>query len=237
MGEEKDKGTTTTVDPEELEKSWDESIGKLKELLKSDEEPPETEEEEGGDEKGKKKSKLQKSDEKPPEEDEDEEEEDEEEEEAMSKSLEESVAEEDSEAEIAMDVEPFLKSLVKGLEKYIDRRFAKLAKSIGKVETLSKAQAETAVRGYELQKATDDKVQKIGETSVTSSSILRKGGERFPKKDGNGAADYDSRKVLQKSFVLLKQNKIDHLMATKIEGRVNRRMPLPEEVADLFKEE
>lgn len=235
MGEEKEKGATTTVDPEELEKSWDESIGKLKELLKSDETSPEKEEEEGEDEKGEKKPKLQKSDEKPPEEDEDEE--DEEEEEAMSKSLEESVAEEDSEAEIAMDVEPFLKSLVKGLEKYIDRRFAKLAKSIGKVETLSKAQAETAVRGYELQKAIDDKVQKIGETSVTSSSILRKGGERFPKKDGNGAADYDPRKILRKSFVLLQQKKIDPLMATKIEGRVNRRMPLPEEVADLFKEE
>ena len=236
MAEEKGKGTTTTVDPEELEKSWDESIVKLKELLKSDETPPETEEEEGEDEKGERKPKLQKSDEKPPEEDEDEEE-DEEEEEAMSKSLEELVAEEDSEAEIVMDVEPFLKSLVKGQQKYFDRRFAKLAKSIGKVEALSKAQAEAAVKGHELQKAIDDKVQKIGETSVTSSSVLRKGGERFPKKGGNGAADYDPRKILRKSFVLLQQKKIDPLMATKIEGRVNRRMPLPEEVAGLFEEE
>jgi len=236
MGKKEEKeDATMTVDPEELEKSWDESVDKLKTLLKSDE--PDKDEN-----KGKKdKVKLQKADEEPDDDDDDDEDEDDDEEEepeAMSKSLDDLVAEEDSEAEIAMDVEPFLKSLVKGLEKYIDRRLVKLAKSISKVEALSKAQAETAVKGHELQKAIDDKVQKIGKMPIASSSVLRKGGERFPKeKGGNGAADYDSRKVLQKSFELVQQKKIDLVMATKIEGRVNHRMPLPEEVADLFKEE
>ncbi len=218
--EEKNKDSgTMTVDPEQLEKSWDESVANLRDLLKSDEE-------------SNKKVKAAANA------DEDHDDDDEEgEEEEVQKSLSDFVAEDDSEAEIAMDVEPFLKSLVNGLEKYFEGKITTLQKSVKRIEALSKAQAQTSVSGYELQKAIDDKIQKIGEQSVGSSSKLRKSGARFSKKDGEDAGvGYNPQKVLQKSFVLLQKGQISPMQATKVEARVTRKMELPPDVAHLFDE-
>lgn len=218
MGKEKNKDSDTmVVDPEQLEKSWDESVANLRKLLKSDEEKPSKDDDDDDDD--------------------DNGNEDEGEGEEVQKSLPDFVAEDDSEAEIAMDVEPFLKSLVKGLEKYFDGKIAILQKSVKKIEALSKAQAQTSVSGYELQKAMDDKIQKIGEQSISSSSKLRKSGERFSKKDGEDAVGYNPQKVLRKSFELLQKGQITPVQATKVEARVNRKVELPPDVAHLFKEE
>ncbi len=234
MAKEEDKKNVqedeaNTVDPEQLEKSWDESVAALREHL------GESSEEDKG--KLEKAGKVEKA--KPKDEDDDDEEEDEEEEEMeYSKSLPDRIAGDDPEAEVAMDVEPFLKSLAVGIQGYIDSRFTKLEKAYAQTEELSKVQARALLTNMELQKATRDMVRKIGEEPIPSGSKLQKGGvKRFGVDEQKLPSITDKRKILDKSFELLKAGKIDHLQATKIEGRVNKNQPLPVDVADLFEEE
>ena len=204
MEGEKEK-VTTVLDPEDLEKSWDESVDRLKNLLSKSESAIERKE-------------VKKEVE-------------EEVEEPLEKSLTDYVAEDDEEAEMAMDVEPFLKSLAKGIEKYIDGEMKKLQKSVGDVYELSKAQADIAVKVAELQKGIDGKVERIGGEPVKSNSVLSKSSQRFAKGE---TAKYSKAQMLRKSFELLQAKKITPMQATKIEGRVNKNLPLPDELAHLF---
>jgi hypothetical protein len=150
----------------------------------------------------------------------------------MRKSLASIVADGDEEAEIAMDVEPFLKSLVNGMQEYIDLKFSRLQKSLGRVQNLTKAQAEVTMAAMELQKSMSETVEQFGRSPVPSASMLRKGGSRFA---GEGAKQQmDGRAILRKSFDLVKSGKITTVQASKIEGRVNKGLPLPDDVAHLF---
>lgn len=165
-----------------------------------------------------------------------EEEEDENEEEEkrpMKKSLEDFVGDEDPEAEMAMDVAPFLKSLVRGQQKYIDMQFNQLRKSFSSTEKLIKSQGNVLLAQAQLSKSMNAELRAFGDAPQKSSSQLKKSGERFdvaPK-------PYNKAEILSKSFNLLREGKIDTLMATKIEHRVNAGQELPESVAHLFETE
>jgi hypothetical protein len=236
------------LDPVQLEKSFDESITALRTLL-------------GGGDDDKDATDLEKAKKKPPEEEEesgdeeedetDEEESDEEEDEGKknpfmkkSRTLGEFIEEGgDEDAKAAMDVEPFLKALVDGVESYINQSLDNLHKSLVKkingVGELTKSLAQAALSTAEMQKSIRDVVYKIGKTPIPSGTVLRKAGDRFeqtPEEKAIGG-DYDKAATLQKSYELLKAGKIDLLMATKIEGRVSKNMPLPVEVAALFNAE
>jgi len=237
---------TAVLDPETLEKSFDESITALRTLLG------------GGDgnatdlEKAKKK-------EPPADEEEGDEEEDESDEEEKDegfpmkakKSLPDFVSDageeagDEGNARAAMDVEPFLKALVEGVQGYLDQSFENLHKSLVKkisdVGELAKSLGKATLVTAEMQKSIRDVVYKIGKTPIPSGTVLRKAGDRFEvgkeeaSVDGTRTAG-EKVKVLQKSHELLQKGQIDILMATKIEGRVSKNMPLPEEVAALFAE-
>ena len=153
------------------------------------------------------------------------EEDDEDEGQRMSKSLADMIADDDPEAEVAMDVEPFLKSLVKSM----DRKFAAMERSITGLTQLSKAVAQVTSFSAELQKAVGD--QPLPRQGVTSAADLSTRTRFAKSKDELG---YDGGQVLRKSLELLKSNQIDLNQAAKIEGRVNAGQPLPKEVAHLF---
>jgi len=235
------KEETAVLDPETLEKSFDESITALRTLLgggdddkatdleKAKKQPPE--DEESGDEE---------------EEETDEEEEEEEEGPHMKKSLPDLVAEGSEEAAAAMDVEPFLKSLAEGIQKYLDQSFENLHKSlVGKITAvgeLTKSMGKATLVSAEMQKSIRDVVYKIGKTPIPTGTILRKSGDRFEAGKEEAASTDGNRtraeqvKVLTKSHELLQKGQIDIVMATKIEGRVTKNLPLPPEVAELFAE-
>jgi hypothetical protein len=234
------QGQTAVLDPEALEKSWDDSITALRAILGGGSEEP---------------TDLNKARKQPPQDMGDEEEDESDEEEAdedegdeedegfppAKKSLPDRIAEANEDAEAAMDVAPFLKALADGLQDYIDESFDNLHKSlikkIGKVTELNKALATAVVNGAQMQKSIRDVVYKIGRQPVPSGTILalNKSGQRPPTEEGTtDPASYDRGAVLKKSGELLREGKIDTIMATKIEGRVNKKLPLPEEVAALF---
>jgi hypothetical protein len=232
------KEETAVLDPEQLEKSFDESITALRTLLG------------GGDDD--KATNLEKAKKQPPEDeesgDEEEDETDEEEKEEgpyMKKSLPDMVAEENEEAAAAMDVEPFLKALTNGIQKYLDQSFENLHKSlVGKINAvgeLTKSMGKIALGTAEMQKSIRDVVYKIGKTPIPTGTVLRKSGDRFEAGKEEVATDgqrtrAEQVKVLQKSHELLQKGQIDIIMATKIEGRVTKNLPLPPEVAELFAE-
>ena len=220
-------GEIMVVDPEELEKSWDESVSRLKDILQKSSKKASKKEDDDAD-----------AEDDAEDEDTKDEAADEEEGSVVKKSLSDLVSKENEEAEIAMDVEPFLKGLVQGMQQYLDQELKTLKKSISVVLQLSKAQAGATVKMAALQKAIDGKVQRIGEETVPSNSVLRKGSSsvRF-KKEEKGADSYDRNEVLRKSFSLLRERKITPVQATKIEGRLNKGLVLPAELAHFFDEE
>jgi len=218
---------TLTLDMETMEKSFNDSKDALNALLGDEpvEETPAVEPTEELD-----KSKKEDEPEVPKNaEDEDEEDEDED----VEKSLSDSVAS-DPEAEAAMDIEPFLKALVTGLndkfeslEKKVTKKLGAVSKSLNKVEGLAKAQAQMAVASADLQKAMSDTVEKIGETPVPSGSVLRKGGDRFDSDTGEDKGlDMSKDDILNKALALARDGKLDPMDVTKIEGRLNKGMEL-----------
>jgi hypothetical protein len=234
------KEQTAVLDPDQLEKSWDESISALRNILGGEDKPVEPAPA----------ADLEKAKKAPPDDeeegDEEEDETDEEEEEEKmpfpkaKKSLPDAVAEQNEESEAAMDVAPFLKSLAEGIQVYLDASldnlYKSLSKKLGAVSDLSKALAKAVVNSAEMQKSIRDVVYKIGKTQIPTGTVLRKAVERFEPQSATDPQNYDKAATLQKSYELLKSGKIDILMATKIEGRVAKNLPLPNEVAALFAE-
>ncbi len=149
-----------------------------------------------------------------------------------SRDLEDYVAEDDPEAELALDVAPFLKSLTKSMQRYLDDKIQPLVKSMKRMEAMTSAQGAVLLASSELTKALGSNVVKIGQETEKTHSHLRKSGERFEKSTVQEL--YNKREVLAKSFELLKKGEITPLQATKIEHRVNSGSELPEEVAHLF---
>ena len=251
MGDTKKKDQLEeTVDAETLEKSWNDALGNLKGLLDKplmskalkddhldskgvhaesrlsknktrkakknadfeEEEEEEEDEEEVKYSKGKKMSKS----------------EEEEELEEFEKSLEEDISELDEEAEIAMDVEPFLKSFVGA----VDGRLQKLGQKISKVEQLQKAQGDVLVASAEMQKSTQEAAKKVSEQAAPVRSVLSKASQRFGS--GEGEVEMNRMQILQKSHELVKEGKLDLLTATKIENRLNKGQDLTDEMKQFF---
>lgn len=144
------------------------------------------------------------------------------------KSLPDMISNDSDEAAIAMDVEPFLRSLAKSIQKYLDFGFAKLEKSLGASisasNDLSKGVADVLLKSIDLQ-------NKVLEQPLPIGSALRKSGDRF---DGANK-QLDRSKILQKSHQLVMERKISTLDASKIEARLNHGQELGE-YAPLFKD-
>lgn len=142
-----------------------------------------------------------------------------------------------------VDVEPFLKSFAEAFEDvsvestaYLKDELAKLGKSVGEMQQLVKAQSEFVVANAELTKSVQHKVDNLEQTPVDSGSVRtiqdKQVQERFQKSDN--PQPLQKAVVYKKAQELLKSGDIDLMMATKIEGRMNKNMPLPKEVAHLF---
>jgi hypothetical protein len=205
-------GVSTEVTPESLEKAKKGGKGEDGKLP-FDAAPAEDEDED--DEKKK----------------EDEDDEDDEDDEEVKKSLE-TLVSEDVDAEAAMDVEPFLRQLVKSIDERIsgefariDRKIAKLQKSMSVSVELQKATAQYAATSGDLQKSMYDTIEKIGGQPVPSNSLLKSRTERFPSMPQTPT---DNSQILQKAVDLCKEGRLQVLDVTKIEGRLNKGLPLGE---------
>jgi len=225
---EKKEPDQLDVDLEVMEKSFNDAKDVVLALLGGESESPESSDEL---KKAKKSAKdIERNEE------EDEEDEEEEEEEEAKKSLEDSVLE-DPEAGAAMDVEPFLQQLVKSMDKHFDgvqTAIDAVAKRIDGVETLQKATSQMFVKYGELQESMSKTVEKIGDTPVASSSVLRKSGDRFKSQAGD--LDMSRTDILNKALKLRREGKLESIDVTKIEGRLNKGMELPDNIKTMLKE-
>jgi hypothetical protein len=218
------------LDEETLQKSWNDSIGTLRDTLKKAEE-------------------LEKAKKKPPVDEEDTEDEEEEEGESepdddeddyeppvkgkMKKSLPDYIADDDSEADIAMDVEPYLKSLATGIDKSLTRSVSKLEKAVANLSEVVVAQGNALLSFANLQKSIDSKVEKIGKTAIPSNSVLSKSVGRF----GNSDKKLPSRdSIMQKAVELCKANKMSATDVTILEGRLNKGSDIPDHLKSLFED-
>lgn len=213
MDEDTNKKDGAVLDDTTLEEDFNKALEDLSKSL----EPDETLE------KSKKKAKKPPVDEEDePESDETDEEGsmDEEEEDETEKSVKKSLDDwmsEDEEAEAAMDVEPFLRTLVKSLETVISDSNKQQNARINKLEKLVKSQSRLLEVQAKLQKSVVEKTDKIAKTPIPSGSIKRLEKARF----GEGAPELNGMQVLNKSTEWLRSGKISLLEAGKIEGRVN----------------
>jgi hypothetical protein len=217
MGE---KNERVDLSLDDLEKSWNDSKTLLKSLLEDEGTEPaplkkskdededdgqasldlEGDDDEGGDDEG--------------EDDED-----------MTKSLEDSIAS-DEDAAAAMDVEPFLRQMVKSISK--------------KFEALEKAQSQLSTAMVKSLIAMGDQnltiastVQAIAEAPVGSKSVIRTNGERFAKSKDDVKDDLlksmNVNQILEKAVSLAKSGRFTSLDVAKIQNRINKGIPLNEE--------
>lgn len=144
------------------------------------------------------------------------EEDEDEEEKKVKKSLDDWMGD-DEEAETAMDVEPFLRTLVKSLTTVINDSNKAQNTRINKLEKLVKSQSKLLAVQAKLQKSVAEKTDKIAKTPIPSGSIKRLQKARF----GEGTPELNGMQVLNKSTDWLRNGKISLLEAGKIEGRIN----------------
>lgn len=231
--EEQEDSQVVSLD--ELEKSWNDSRANVLELLGEEVQKSESESEDDDTEdleKAKKKGKDKDMDY-----DEEDEHDDDDDEDEM-KSFQDDM-ESDTESAQAMDVEPFLKQLVKSLSNHFKSVRKDIGQVSGRIETvegLQKATAKMFAAYGELQKATAETVEKIGNESVRSSSVLRKSGDRFKTVDGGDKAELDMTKdqILTKALRLRELGKLEVRDVTKIENRLNKGIDLPEDMVKIL---
>jgi len=252
MAEEK-KQEEAVVTLDQLEKSWNDSKTVLKALLGVEDEvqksTPDKSTEEKGEEdlekseeatKEKTEETLEKSeDEEEAEEESEEEDEDDEDNKEVKKSLEDVVSE-DSEAAAAMDVEPFLRQLVKSM----DEKFTNLSETIKKIaednkgnskaqKALGKALSDLGDQQINIAKS----VEVIGGKPVPSRSVLRKSDDRFEDQKSETELNMTKDQILVKALELRKAGKLEMREVTKIENRLNKHIELEPEHIKLLKEE
>ena len=155
----------------------------------------------------------------------------------IKKSVEDAI-DDDPEASVAVDVEPFLKAMVQAIDARLDgmeRNFGKALKQVGiriqQTEVITKAMGNTMRNAFEMSKSIKDEVEKIGNAPVQSTSVLRKSGDRFPEADGKDAAveavaKMPKQEVLNKALELRMKGQMDPMDVTLIEGRLNKGLPL-----------
>lgn len=149
----------------------------------------------------------------------DEDEEEEGEDEDFGKSMEDELSSDD-EAEAAMDVEPFLRGLVKSFDERINALSKSVNKKFAEVEQLQKSMAQMVSKQAELQKSVYDEVDRIGQQPVPSGSITRMAKSRFG--EGEESQEVDGQTVLMKSQQWVREGKLDLTEASMVEGRVNK---------------
>lgn len=234
----KEKGaegqTDETIDPALLQKSWKASLEELRKSVTTDgkvlekaKKPKvadlETEEEEGEEEDNVAEE----------EEEAGEEEEEGKKPEKAKKSLPDLIAEDDPEAEAAMDIEPFLKSLAK----QIGEKTTTLEDAVASLTKMVRVQGKALLSSMEMQKSLQEQVAIIGGQPVPVKGVLQKSGgaDRFASPQG-GEKPLDKQTVMLKAMDLQRQGKIDSRMITILEGRLNKGAGIPEDIAPLFAE-
>lgn len=218
-------GEENIVTLEELEKSWNDSKIALAALLGDDEDDLQKSTEEAPEEEA-----LEKGGDKEDYDDEEEEEDDDD----MEKSIEDSL-DEDPEAAAAMDVEPFLRGLVKAIDERFDTIEKKIPRS-GNYQKSTKALAKAMSDLGDQQMLIAQTVEAIGGQPVQSKSVIRKSKERF---EDNGGSELNMSKdqILTKSLELRKAGKLGVRDVTKIENRLNKGIELPENIKTLLMKE
>jgi len=157
------------LDDDLAEEDFNDALASLQKSLKSD----------SKDAFRKRKGKMSKD-----EDEEDESEEEEGEDIEYDKFISEALAEE-PEAAAAIDVEPFLRQLVKGLDESIETLYKAVETRLGRVERLMKSQGALLVQTAKLEKSTADMVAKIGGQPVTSESVKVLSKSRFENDNGS----------------------------------------------------
>lgn len=165
--------------------------------------------------------------------------EEEEEEEQYTKSIAD-ILDEDPDASVAIDVEPFLRQLVKAVDESIAELIKSVGKRMGTLEKLVKSQSAVLLQTAKLEKSISDTIQAIGGQPVPSNSIRTLAKSRFGNEES--APEYSNMDVLAKSRDWVKNQKISLIDAGKIEGRINKGKlgtfgdRLDQKVAELMKE-
>lgn len=154
------------------------------------------------------------------------------------KSLEDAVAEGDPEAEIAMDIEPYLKSLAHEIGESLEKatkpldRLAKLEKSMTELSGVVKAIGKAVLVNAEMQKSIRDSVSKFGTIEIPSMARLRKGGDRFQVEEGG--AEMTAMEIMAKATELCRNGQISTTDVTILEGRLQSGGGIPESMKPLF---
>ncbi len=212
------------VNLDDLEKSWEDSKANVLALLGEEpsEEPVEKAESE--------EEEVEKAGDKKMEYNEEEEDEDEEDMDAK-KSIEEDL-DTIPEMQDVMDVEPWLREFARS----IDERLQSLEKAIEETKTLQKATGKMFAAFGDLQKATAETVEKIGNEPVKSGSVIRRDGDRFQKSEEGSELGMSASAIKDRLLELGKAGKISSRDLTKAEGRLNRGVALPADLVELIKQ-
>jgi hypothetical protein len=160
----------------------------------------------------------------------------------MNKSVADYVADGEDDAQMALDMEPFLKSLVDGvdgqfevLKKGISGKLTEMSKSIESLNDIVTSMANATIANSDLQKSIQAEVTKIGDTAQKTSSIKGSSTGRFALEKSEGAHEYSRGEILEKAIKLRQNGKVDNLFVTKIEGRLNKGIDLDAKDIDLIK--
>jgi len=152
----------------------------------------------------------------------------------VKKSLSDYIAEE-PESEIAMDIEPFLKSLADGIDAVIRNKTDELDKSVAYLTGLVKSLSKAFIASTEMTKSVTDQMNKMSGVPIPSASRLHKSqGDRFDAQQDNPQLSKDE--IMQKAFELQTSGKISVLQTIALEGRLNKGLSIPNEIAPLFVE-
>lgn len=208
----------TILDDDFIEQDFNDSLEDLQKSLKSetDEQVRKTKEEDEEYKRPLKKKRREKEPEGMMDEEDSEEDEDAEYEKSISEYL-----QEDPEAAVSMDVEPFLRQLAKSIDESNTATIRYLEHRLDAVEAMVKSQGQVLLHTAKLEKSTSDMIRKIGGQPVQSNSqkILRK--SRFEGTDGS-EMEVDNREILQKSIGWVRSGKLNIQEAGKLEGRINK---------------
>jgi hypothetical protein len=218
--------TTASEDQDALSKSWNENIESLRKSLTS-----------AGDEPLEKANKKKKpADEEDEYDEEDESEEEEGGDKKMKKSLSQEMAEADPDAEMIMDIEPFLKSLADAIGSRLDKGLAKLAKSMKASSELTQAVGNVVLSNAEMSKSIKESLETLGDVPIPSGSLLRKSGDRFDKTDDKKKKK-NPMQIMQKAMKFCQEGKIEAKDVTVLESRLQKGLDIPENMQYLFDEE
>jgi len=202
-----DAADDTEPTPENLKKAWDDFMKKKK--------------------NGKKNGKKGKKD--------NEDDDDEEDEAYKSRAVAETVAA-DPEAEAAMDIEPFLKALVHGIDRRLDAieaTVAKAAKAQEAVFAVQKSAAGLALSHGDLVREVHEVVSAAGGQPAERRGRLRVV-ERFGKSAAEDGADYDPQEAKAKLLELAKSKALSPEQIGVCEMRINHGQELPAYFAKHF---